>query len=108
MAAVYKATAPKSPSEVRSLLGMASYCFRFILNMATITDPLRRLTPKNFKWHWRVVEELVLQKLEDALTSEAVVAYFDPELETETEVDAFPVGLAGILTQEGRVIVYRH
>ena len=34
------------------------------------------------------------------------MAYFDPELDTEIEVDASPVGLAGILTQGGKVIAY--
>ena len=70
VAAVYEATAPKSPSEVRSLL--ASYYSRFIPNMATITDPLRRLTSKTSsgtrEWpnnalgsgpttHWGVAEQ---------------------------------------------------
>ena len=34
------------------------------------------------------------------------MAYFDPELDTEIEVDASPVGLAVILTQAGKVITY--
>ena len=34
------------------------------------------------------------------------MAYFDPELDTEIDVDASPVGLAGILTQGGKVIAY--
>ena len=93
-----------SPSEVRSLLGMASYCTRFILNMATFTDPLRRLTCKDVKWQWVVAEERTLQKLKGVLTSDIVVTYFDPELEMEIEV--VPVGLDGILTQECRVIAY--
>ena len=74
--------------------------------MATISDPLRRLTHKDAKWHWGEDEEQALQKLKDALTSDAVMAYFDPELDTEIEVDASPVGLAGILTQAGKVIAY--
>ena len=106
VAAVHSAAAPKNANEVRSLLGLASYCSRFISNMATISDPLRRLTHKDAKWHWGEDEEQALQKLKDALTSDAVMAYFDPQLDTEIEVDASPVGLAGILTQAGKVIAY--
>ena len=72
--------------------------------MAIISDPLRRVTHKDAKWHWGEDEEQALQKLKDALTSDAVMAYFYPELDTEIEVD--PVGLAGILTQAGKVIAY--
>ena len=106
VAAVHSAAAPKNANEVRSLLGLASYCSRFISNMATISDPLRRLTHKDAKWHWGEDEEQALQKLKDALTSDAVMAYFDPELDTEIEVDASSVGLAGILPQAGKVIAY--
>ena len=35
---------PESPSEVKSLLGMAQYVSRFISNYFTITAPLRALT----------------------------------------------------------------
>ena len=96
---MHSTTAPRNANEVCSLLGLASYCSRFISNMATISDPLRRLTHKvkDAKWHWGEDEEQALQKLKDALTSDAVMAYFDPELDTEIEVDASPVGLAGIL-----------
>ena len=53
-----------------------------------------------------MAEQRASQTLKDALTCDAVVAYFDPELKTEIEVDTSLVGLAGILTQEGRVIAY--
>ncbi len=33
------------------------------------------------------------------LTSEATMAYFDPDKETELTTDAFPVGLSAILAQ---------
>lgn len=37
-------TPPKNVSELRSLLGIATYSSRFIENFATIFEPLRRLT----------------------------------------------------------------
>ena len=38
---------PSTASEVRSLLGMTTYCSRFIPDYATKTEPLRKLTHKN-------------------------------------------------------------
>ena len=39
--------------------------------------------------------------MKEALTSNSVVAYFDPKKATEIIVDASPVGLGAILTQKG-------
>ena len=41
--ALRNAKPPKTPSEVRSLLGLAKYCTRQIPNLATICDPLAEL-----------------------------------------------------------------
>ena len=50
MDALLAAPPPKSPSEVRSLLGLASYCSRFIPDYASIVEPLRQLSRKSTKW----------------------------------------------------------
>ncbi|XP_062544137.1 uncharacterized protein K02A2.6-like [Armigeres subalbatus] len=38
---------PKNPAEVRSFLGLANYMNKFIYNLATIDEPLRKLTLKD-------------------------------------------------------------
>ena len=43
--------------------------------------------------------------MKDKLTTD-VMAYFDPAKKTKLLVDASPVGLGAVLTQEGRVISY--
>ncbi|KAL5006195.1 hypothetical protein ScPMuIL_017353 [Solemya velum] len=42
--AVAEARKPKSASEVRSFMGLVNYSARFIPNLATIAEPLRKLT----------------------------------------------------------------
>lgn len=97
---------PKNQGEVKSLLGMAQYVSRFIPNYATITAPLRALTHQNSKWKWEEAEENSLRKLQDELTSNRVMSYFDPTKPTEVIVDASPTGLGAILTQEEKIISY--
>ena len=41
--AVVNAREPETVSEVRSVLGLVSYCSRFIPNFATLSEQLRRL-----------------------------------------------------------------
>ncbi|CAB3977432.1 Transposon Ty3-I Gag-Pol poly [Paramuricea clavata] len=93
---------PESPSEVKSLLGMAQYVSRFIPNYAAITAPLRALTHQNSVWKWDKEEETAFRKLQDELTSDRVMSYFDPTKPTEVLVDARPMGLAAVLMQDGK------
>ncbi|GJT13053.1 putative reverse transcriptase domain-containing protein [Tanacetum coccineum] len=43
---------PKSPTEIRSLLGLAGYYRQFIANFLKIAKPLTLLTQKNKKFEW--------------------------------------------------------
>ena len=90
--ALVEAKAPKNANELRSLLGLANYCSRFINDLATIVQPLRKLTKSNAKWDWTSEHDMALTKLKSSITTRAV-AYFDKSLKTEVTVDASPVGL---------------
>ncbi|GJX54731.1 putative reverse transcriptase domain-containing protein [Tanacetum coccineum] len=46
--------APKSPSEIRSFLGLAGYYRHFIVNFYKISKPLTLLAQKNQKYEWGV------------------------------------------------------
>ena len=50
--AVVEAREPESVSEVRSFLGLVNYSGRFIPDLATLSEPLRRLTKKNVEFQW--------------------------------------------------------
>ena len=93
-----KTTAPKSPSELRSMIGLATYCGRFIEDLATILEPFRPLLKKNAVYTWNGTHEEALNKLKNALTTKAM-AYFDPNLRSEVTVDASPVGLGLVFAQ---------
>ncbi|GKC90034.1 putative reverse transcriptase domain-containing protein [Tanacetum coccineum] len=48
---------PKTPSEIRSFLGLASYYWRFIANFLKIAKPLTTLAQNNQKYEWGVEQE---------------------------------------------------
>ena len=97
---------PQFTSEVKSLLGMAQYVSRFIPGYAKITAPLRNLTKQGVEWKWTENEQTALDNLKETLTGDKVMTYFDPGKKMEIVVDASPVGLGGILMQEGKVVSY--
>ena len=90
---------PGNISEVRSLLGMANYSSQYIPNFATLTAPLRELTKKNTRFEWNTTHEHSFKQLTAALAAPPCMAYFDKDKETSVVVDASPVGLSAILSQ---------
>ena len=97
--AIANASDPTNAQEVRSLLGLVTYCSRFIPNLATISAPLRELTKENAKWEWTSVHEQAMQQIRESLSTGSTNAYFDPDKSTHLVVDASPVGLGAVLAQ---------
>ena len=93
-------------SDVHSLLGMANCFSRSIGNCADIVAPLPDLTHKGVELKWQEVHQQALDQLKCSLTSDDVMAYFDPRKKTVLIVDTSPVGLGAILTQHAKVIAY--
>lgn len=108
--AVKDARQPESASEVRSFLGLVNFCARFIPNLATISEPLRRLTKKDQEFVWGLEQDNAFKELKSKLTTAETLGYFDTKAKTCVITDASPVGLGAVLTQEqngvNRVICY--
>ena len=98
--ALQSAKEPQNPEAVKSFLGMATYCGRFIPNLATLSQPLRELTKESTKWTWGKKQCESLQAIKTAISTDCTMAYFDPQKQTEVVVDASPVGLGAILAQK--------
>ena len=111
IADIINAPVPSNATEVRSFLGMANFCARYIPNFADIAEPLRRLTHKNAAFVWRKEHTVAFERIKKLLTSKPVIAYFDVKKDTSLIVDASPIGISAILTQSTanktpRVIAY--
>ena len=81
---------PSCVSEVHSLLAMSNYLSRFIPQYSTITAPLKYLMRQDVQWHWSAEQDNAFNELKLVLTSNTVMAYFDPKEQTGTvlSVDA--------------------
>ena len=78
---------PSNTSEVRSFLGLATYCGKLIPNFATITESLRRLTRLKANFVWNGEQESAFSKIKTFI-SKAPVLYFHPTFETKIVADA--------------------
>ena len=87
-------------AEVRSFLGMTSFSSTFIPDYAVII-PLRKLTCKDVPFAWMKECQDAFQHLKDVLTQQTIMAYFDPNKDTELIVDGSKKdGVASILAQK--------
>ena len=98
--AINSASTPTSVSGARSILGMTTYCSKFIHNFSDISQPLRDLTKADTSFHWGEQQQQSFETIKELLTGDTVMAYFDPDKNTEVTTDASPWGLSAILSQK--------
>ena len=92
---------PGSKEEVRSFLGMAGYLDNFIEDYASIAAPLYQLTRKEIKFQWGEQEKRAFKKIQDSLSDEKTMAYFDPDKQIILRTEAsFNEGLSAALLQK--------
>src|SRR3954466_11754096 len=81
-------TPPKTDKQVRSFLGLASYCRRFVENFSKIARPLTNLLHKGVKFEWTDKCQESFQALKDKLTSPSVLAPPDTQKDFVIYCDA--------------------
>ncbi|TQE09442.1 hypothetical protein C1H46_004935 [Malus baccata] len=106
IAAVENWEQPRTVTEVRSFLGLASYYRRFVKNFSVIALPLTKLTRKEVKFEWDSKCEQSFQQLKHFLTHAPVLALPDDDGNFEIYSDASLNGLGCVLMQHGNVIAY--
>ena len=85
---------------------MTNFVSRFIPKYSTLTEPLRKLVRGDTKFKWTNDQETAFGNIQNVLTSDKVMSFFDPNKESEVHVDASPVRLAAILSQNDKIIAY--
>ncbi|XP_035834062.1 uncharacterized protein LOC110881072 [Helianthus annuus] len=104
--AVMKWVSPKTPTEVRSFLGLAGYYRRFIQDFSKIALPLTKLTRKKVKFVWGEDQEDAFHVLKEKLSSSPVLTLPEGTEDLVVYSDASHQGLGCVLMQRGKVIAY--
>ncbi|KAI3819778.1 hypothetical protein L1987_13628 [Smallanthus sonchifolius] len=97
---------PKTPTEVRSFLGLAGYYRHFISNFSKIVVPLSALTHKGKTYEWGPKQEEVFQTLKQKLCNAPILTLPDGSDDLVVYCDASNQGLGCVLMQRGKVIAY--
>src|SRR3954465_14466307 len=104
--AVLDWTPPESVKQVRSFLGLASYCRRFVKNFSKVAKPLTKLLKKDKKFEWTPKCEESFEELKRRLTSALVLVPPDTKRNFDIYCDASRQGLGCILMQDRHVVAY--
>ena len=90
----------RSISGVRSFLGLANQLSHFILDLASILDPIQQLLKKNNAFVWLKEHEDAFNVIKKTLTTKLSLQHFDPKKPTYIIADTSKLnGLGFILTQ---------
>ena len=97
---------PKTPSDIRSFLGLAGYYRRFIENFSKIALPLTQLTKKSEKFVWGPKQQGAFDELRSRLSDAPVLALMDGVEDIVVYCDASLLGFGAVLMQRNRAIAY--
>ncbi|KAJ0943969.1 putative nucleotidyltransferase, Ribonuclease H [Helianthus annuus] len=97
---------PKTPTEIRSFLGLAGYYRRFIENFSRIAAPLTSLTKKKEKYIWGPKQQESFEILKQKLSNAPVLTLPEGTDEFVVYCDASHTGMGCVLMQKGKVIAY--
>lgn len=95
---------PKTVADLWGFVGLAGFYRQFISNFAAVCAPLQDRLKPNADLTWGLKEERAFRKLKELLSTDPVIAHFDPNKPCELRTDASLLGIGGILRQDGKII----
>ena len=96
--AILHTTAPTNLSTLKAFLGSVQFYAKFLpSDLATIAEPLYKLTKKTIKWEWQPEHQNSFQRLRDLLSSENVLIHFEEKHTLGLACDASNVGIGAVL-----------
>ncbi|CAK9829637.1 Retrovirus-related Pol polyprotein from transposon 17.6 [Anthophora retusa] len=90
---------PKTPTDIKSFLGLAGYYRKFIRNFSKIAKPLTDLTKKDTPFRWTEKEQNSFDTLKEKLCSSPVLKFPNFNEQFVLTTDASNEGLGAILSQ---------
>ena len=107
---IVKYPVPSNAKELRSFLGIASFCRRFIRDFAIVAQPLYDLTRPRKKFEWTFACQVAFEEVKKRLMSAPVLAMPNPNLPYMLYTDASDLGMGAVLCQQQggkrRIIAY--
>lgn len=99
LVALLNAPQPKNINELQSFLGLVNYYSKFIPNLSAELYPFYGLLRKNVKFEWSNQCNEAFEKFKKLISSNSVLALYNPNKEIILSCDASPYGVGCVLSQ---------
>ena len=100
--ALKDAPIPSNVSQLKAFLGLLNYYGKFVPKLSTLLAPLHRLLQKTATWTWGPDQQQAFDRVKEVLTSDRVLAHYDPSLPLILACDASPYGVGAVLSHRPR------
>ena len=97
---------PRNVTEVRSFLGLAGYCRRFVKGFSVIASMLTKLLKKRVNFEWTDKCQNNFEQLKEMLVKAPVLTQPTSRKEYTLYSDASSIGLGCVLMQDRKVVAY--
>ncbi len=94
--AIHNAPVPKKKEELQAFLGLLNFYHAFLRNKASVAEPLHRLLDKAVPWNWLPIHDEAFRRVKMLLSSDSLLAHFDPRLPITVTCDASPYGIGAV------------
>lgn len=106
IAAIRDMPAPTNVSQVRTFLGSITYLSKFLPNLSSVAEPIRKLTKDEAEFEWGDEQQRSFRTLKHLVTRTPVLLYFDSKLPIVLQCDASSMGLGSVLLQDGKPVAF--
>ena len=104
--AVVEMPTPTDVAGVQRLVGFVNYLSRFLPSLSETLEPIRNLVKQDVPWHWEFPQEEAMNKIKALITSDPILAYYDPNQPLKIQCDASSKGIGSVLLQNDRPVAY--
>ena len=97
---------PTDVAGIKRFCGMIQYLSKFLPNLASELEPMRKLTRKEVEFNWSIECDRAFETVKELVTKSPMLQYFDPDKILTVQVDSSKDGIGAVLMQNGKPIEY--
>lgn len=97
VSAILNAPQPKTQTQVKAFIGLVNYYAKFIPNLAKLLAPIYALLKKENKFIWSKECENAFELVKSVISSDKVLAHYDPNRPIKLICDASQDGIGAAL-----------
>ena len=106
IAAMKRMNLSQDVETMRSFLGLVNYLNRFSLHLAELSEPLRQICRQNVEFELTESVHVAFLRTKEEISKNVSLPYFNPKSATTPQTDASKKGLAAVILQDSKPVMF--